>query len=223
MTETQSLDGPRQEPAAGGAARQLVILLHGLGADGNDLIALAPILGQVLPHAAFVSPDAPFPCDMAPFGRQWFSLQQSDPQSLTRGVRQAAPILQGFIDAELERHGLSGENLALFGFSQGGMMALHVGLRGPVAPAAILGFSSALIDVDGLPEEIRHRPPVLLVHGNADEVIPSTALAAASAALQANRVPVTTDLRPGLGHGIDEEGLRLAAATLSESFGSNSD
>jgi phospholipase/carboxylesterase len=155
---------------------------------------------------------------MAPFGRQWFSLQQSDPDSLTRGVRQAAPVLQDFIDAELARHDLAGENLALLGFSQGCMMALHVGLRGPVAPAAILGFSGALIDVDGLPEEIRNRPPVLLVHGNVDEVIPAAALAAASAALQANRVPVTTDLRPGLGHGIDEEGLRLAVAMLSEAF-----
>jgi phospholipase/carboxylesterase len=156
---------------------------------------------------------------MAPFGRQWFSLQHRDAKALTRGTREAAPILQGFIDAELERYGITGDDLVLLGFSQGCMMALHVGLRGPVAPAAILGFSGALLDVDALPEEIRNRPPVLLVHGSADEVIPASALAAAAAVLQANRVPVTTDLRPGLGHGIDEEGLRLAAAMLNEAFG----
>ena len=123
------LDGPRAGPAVEGAADSLVVLLHGLGADGNDLIGLAPELSRLLPGAAFVSPHAPFPCDMAPFGRQWFSLQDRAPQSLLAGARMAAPILDRFIDDELARHDLADDRLALVGFSQGTMMALYVALR----------------------------------------------------------------------------------------------
>ncbi len=130
----------------------------------------------------------------------------------------AAPALEAFIGDELEAHGLESDRLVLLGFSQGTMMALHVGLRGAREPAGVIGFSGALLAVDTLPEEIRHRPPVLLVHGGSDEVVPAQALPAASAALSANRVPVTTELRPGLGHGIDEKGLELAASMLRELF-----
>ena len=119
MTTSFDFDGPRFGPASGRAAQQLVVLLHGLGADGNDLISLAPYFAQVLPDAAFVSPHAPFPCDMAPMGRQWFSLQQRTPEAMLGGVRMSAPVLDAFLDAELERHGLTPERLALVGFSQG--------------------------------------------------------------------------------------------------------
>ncbi len=214
MTTAFDLDGPRLAPASGQAAKQLVVLLHGVGADGNDLISLAPYLAQVLPEAAFVSPNAPFPCDMAPFGRQWFSLQERTPEAMLGGVRMAAPILDGFLDAELEKLGLTAERLALVGFSQGTMMALHVGLRREAGPGAIVGFSGALLAPELLPGEIRSRPPVLLVHGAADEVVPAQALPAAVAALEANQVPVTQELRPGLGHSIDERGLQLAMGFL---------
>jgi phospholipase/carboxylesterase len=212
------LDGPRFGPAAGGAARQLVVLLHGLGADGNDLIGLAPHLARGLPEAAFVSPHAPFPCDMAPFGRQWFSLQDHGPEAMLAGVRLAAPILDGFIDDELARHGLSDERLALVGFSQGTMTGLYGALRRAEPCAQIVGFSGALIGAERLPQEIRSRPPVLLVHGDADPVVPFPALAAAQAALEASGVPVEAHRRPGLGHGIDEQGLGLAAAALERAF-----
>jgi len=218
VTDVFDLDGPRRAPAAGGAPRELVILLHGLGADGNDLIGLAPHLGRILPHAAFVSPNAPFPCDMAPFGRQWFSLQDRAPQSLLSGVRMAAPILDAFIDRELERHGLHDERLALVGFSQGTMMALHVGLRRARACAQIVGFSGHLVGAETLAEEITCRPPVLLVHGEADEMLPVAALPAAVQALEANAVPVSGHVRPGLGHGIDEQGLLLALEALEQAF-----
>ncbi len=216
MTRAFDLDGPRYGPASGQAPKQLVVLLHGLGADGNDLISLAPYLAQVLPEAAFVSPHAPFPCDMAPFGRQWFSLQERTAETMLGGVRMAAPVLDGFLDAELETAGLTAERLALVGFSQGTMMALHVGLRRAAGLAAIVGFSGALLAPELLPEEIASRPPVLLVHGAADEVVPAQALPAAVAALEANRVPVTQELRPGLGHSIDERGLQLAMGLLAE-------
>jgi phospholipase/carboxylesterase len=212
------LDGPRLGPAAGGAARQLVVLLHGLGADGNDLIGLAPHLARVLPEAAFVSPHAPFPCDMAPFGRQWFSLQDRAPEALRAGVRAAAPILDGFLDDELARHGLGDGRLAIVGFSQGTMTGLHAGLRRAQPCARIVGFSGALVGPEDLEREIRSRPPVLLIHGEADEIVPFPALAAARAALEACRVPVEAHGRPGLGHGIDQQGLELAAAALAQSF-----
>ena len=218
MTTAFDLDGPRLAPASGQAPKQLVVLLHGLGADGNDLISLAPYLAQVLPEAAFVSPNAPFPCDMAPFGRQWFSLQERTPEAMLGGIRMSAPILEGFLDAELETAGLTAERLALVGFSQGTMMALHVGLRREVALGAIVGFSGALLAPELLPAEIRSRPPVLLVHGAADEVVPAQALPAAVAALEANQVPVTQELRPGLGHSIDERGLQLAVGFLKEAL-----
>ncbi len=218
MTTAFDLDGPRYGPASGQAPKQLIVLLHGLGADGNDLISLAPYFAQVLPEAAFVSPHAPFPCDMAPFGRQWFSLQERTLETMLGGVRMAAPILDGFLDAELEKAGLTAERLALVGFSQGTMMALHVGLRREAGPKAIVGFSGALLAPELLPEEIASRPPVLLVHGAADEVVPAQSLPAAVAALEANQVPVTQDLRPGLGHSIDERGLQLAMGFLAEAF-----
>lgn len=208
------LDGPRHG-AAPGTARTLIVLLHGLGADGNDLISLAPLLGQGLPAVAFVSPHAPFPCDMAPFGRQWFSLQDREPAAILGGVRLAAPVLSGFLDTELERHGLGEDRLALVGFSQGTMMALFVALRRARACAALVGYSGALIGGETLADEIASRPPVLLVHGDADEIVPVQALPAAAATLRANTVPVETETRPGLGHGIDERGLQLGLDFLA--------
>ncbi|MFQ5773961.1 MAG: alpha/beta hydrolase [Kiloniellaceae bacterium] len=215
MSLAIELDGPRFGRAAG-EARKLVVLLHGLGADGNDLIALAPLFAQVLPDAAFVSPHAPFPCDMAPFGRQWFSFQERDAAAVLGGVRAAAPHLDAFIDRELARHGLSDGRLALVGFSQGAMMALYVGLRRARPCAAIVGYSGMLIAPELLPAEIRSRPPVLLVHGDADEIVAFPAMAAAETALAANGVAVRAEARPGLGHGIDEVGIGLGAALLEK-------
>jgi phospholipase/carboxylesterase len=134
------LDGPRFGPAAGGTAQQLVILLHGLGADGQDLIGLAPHWAQVLPNAAFASPNAPFPCDMAPYGYQWFSVQDRSPEAMLSGVRMAASPLDAFIDAEMERTGVDESRTALVGFSKGTMMSLFVGPRRERPLAGIVGF-----------------------------------------------------------------------------------
>jgi phospholipase/carboxylesterase len=208
------LEGPHHGPEQ--QARALVVFLHGLGADGNDLISLAPLLEPLLPDTAFVSPHAPFPCDMAPMGRQWFSLQDRDPDLLLAGVRNVAPSLNAFLDAELARHGLGDDRLALVGFSQGTMTALHTLLRRPKPCAVIVGFSGALLKPEVLGEEIVSRPPVLLVHGDADPVVPFQALAAAEQALDLNGVPVAAYPRPGLQHGIDQEGLQLCAAALMQ-------
>jgi phospholipase/carboxylesterase len=214
-----SLTGPQQPPASGGAPRQLVVLLHGVGADGSDLIGLAPYWAELLPEAEFLSPDAPFPCDMAPFGRQWFSLQDRSPAAILAGVRATAPILDAFLDDALAARGLDDRSLALVGFSQGTMMSLYVGLRRATAPAGIIGYSGALVGANDLPHEIRVRPPVLLVHGDADEVVPPQALPMAVKALEAAGVPVDSLTRPGLGHGIDEIGLRDGGAFLQRVLG----
>ncbi|MCC7275164.1 MAG: alpha/beta fold hydrolase [Alphaproteobacteria bacterium] len=212
------LSGPTRDPAAGGPAREIVLLLHGLGADGDDLIGLAPYLAQALPHAAFAAPNAPFPCDMAPYGYQWFSLQDRSPAMMLAGVQAAAPLLDAYVDDLLARHGLGDDRLAFVGFSQGTMMSLHVAPRRGRAAAGVVGFSGALLAGERLAEEVRSRPPVLLVHGDADPVVPFQAMATAAAALDAVGVAVATERRPGVGHSIDEAGLRLATAFLQDAF-----
>lgn len=211
------LDGPRLEPASGGLARQLVVLLHGYGADGNDLIALARHWQALLPHAAFASPNAPEPCD-AGFGFQWFELTMRDPDERWRGVQEAAPALTAFLDAELARLSLREDSLALVGFSQGTMMALHVGLRRAPGPAAILGYSGLLAGPEHLAAEIEVAPPVMLIHGDRDELIPVQALHQARETLAAAGLVVEWHVRPGLGHGIDPEGLALGGAFLAGAF-----
>jgi phospholipase/carboxylesterase len=213
------LDGPRLAPAAGGAAQQLIVLLHGVGADGNDLIGLAPYFARALPNAAFVSPHGPFPYDMAPFGRQWFSLMDRSPSRILEGLRVAAPILDRFLDLELKRHGLSDGQMALVGFSQGTMTALHTGLRRVAPCAGILGYSGMLAGAETLAAELRVRPPVMLIHGEEDPVVSFELHKLTAAALQADGVPVEAHARPGLGHSIDEEGLTLGIGFLRRVFG----
>jgi phospholipase/carboxylesterase len=211
---TIPLDGPRRKPGSGGPANALVVLLHGLGADGADLIELAGPLSRVLPHAAFVAPNAPEPCDMAPYGYQWCSLQDRDPHLLSRAADHAAGPLAGFIATELADLRLETPRLALVGFSQGTMMALHLGLRLVPAPAAIVGFSGALLAPERLAAEKRGTPPVLLIHGVTDEVVPFEQMGAAESALKAGGIAVESVARPGLGHGIDPVGMAAAAEFL---------
>lgn len=206
-------------PQSGGPARQMVVLLHGVGADGADLFGLVPYVAPMLPDAVFVSPDAPFAYDMAPFGRQWFSLQDRSAPALAAGIRATAPVLDGFLDAKLTEYGLGDSDLALLGFSQGTMMALHVAPRRPRPCAAIVGFSGAVVAAETLAAEIRSRPRVLLVHGDADPVVNPASLATAERALGTAGIPVLAEMRPDLDHSIDGPGLALATAFLRQSFG----
>lgn len=214
----QQLSGPSAGPRSGGRATQIVVLLHGLGADGNDLLGLAPVLAERLPGAAFYAPDAPDPCDMAPYGRQWFSMQDRRPPALLAGIRRAAPALDGFLDGLLARHALPAGKLALVAFSQGTMMALQVAPRRAEAIGAVLGFSGALLDDGRLVREARSRPPVMLIHGDADDIVPVDATLAAVESLQTVEMPVQWIIRPGLPHSIDPVGLadggRFLASTL---------
>ena len=217
------IDGPRLAPRSG-VARRLVVFLHGYGADGNDLIEIGRAWQEMLPETAFVSPHAPEPCGQAPMGRQWFELTFRNPEERWTGVNKAAPTLDRFLDAELARHKLPPSALALVGFSQGTMMALHVGLRRAVAPTAIVGYSGlfALPDdgaAESVAKDIRSRPPVLLVHGDSDDLIPPQALFHATEALAALDVPVEWHMSAGIGHGIDAEGLRHGGEFLMRRFG----
>ncbi len=213
------LSGPSLPPRDGGPPRQVVALLHGVGADGHDLIGLAPPLAAHLPGAAFVAPDAPFPCDMASFGRQWFSLQDRRPAALLAGLDAAVPPLEAFLDGLLAAHRLGNRHLALVGFSQGAMLALHAAPRRAPPVAAVLGYSGALVGGERLAAEARGQPPTLLVHGDMDDVVPFAALAAATSALEAAGFPVRSLARTGLGHAVDSEGIEAGGRFLREAFG----
>jgi phospholipase/carboxylesterase len=213
----KTLDGPRIEPRQGRAAA-LVVLLHGYGSDGNDLIALGEALRDRLPSAAFVAPHAPERLPHSAMGGyQWFPLTMRDPSEYWRGATAAAPALDRFLDEELARLQLSADRLALIGFSQGTMMALHVGLRRAISPAAIVGFSGLLAGPEHL-KPATSPPPIMLVHGDADDVVPVGALHTAREALAGQGYPVAWHVRPGLGHGIDGEGLRFAGDLLVQAI-----
>ncbi len=216
------LDGPRKEPSQ--SVTSLVVLIHGYGANGADLSDLADALSPALPGAAFVAPDAPEPFpEVGLAARQWFPLTFRDPGELWHGASLAGPVLDRFLDLELERYRLTPDRLALAGFSQGTIMALHVGLRRSAAPAAIVGFSGLIAGPEHLQSTIKARPPVQLIHGELDEVIPVEAIHMTREALAAANVPVEWHIRPGVGHHIDPTGLKLAAHFLAQMLGSQVD
>ena len=210
---------PRIAPKSG-TAKQLVVFLHGYGADGRDLIDIGTHWQSALPDAAFISPNAPEPCGMSPMGRQWFELTMRDPDERWRGVNHAEAKLQAVLDAELLNLKLKDTDLALVGFSQGTMMALHVGLRRKMPPACIIGYSGALVmpRSGSFEETDLVKPSVLLIHGDQDEVIPVGALRASEKALISFGVNCETHISKGVGHGIDNDGLKLGGEFLARNF-----
>ena len=209
----QMIDGPRVAPASGGAAKSLVVLCHGYGSNGADLIGLVPYWQAALPDTAFASPNAPQQLPGYPGGYQWWALSSMDPGERARGAAAAAPVLDAFLDAELARLGLADDKLALVGFSQGTMMALQVGAMRARPLAGIVGYSGMLADPDGLAASTS-RPPVLLVHGDVDDRIPVTAYHQAVAVLGELGFAVEGHVSRGLGHSIDMDGLKLGEAFL---------
>ena len=211
------LDGPRREPS--GPITALVVLVHGYGANGADLIDLAEVLSPALPGTVFVAPDAPEPLPEVGVGaRQWFALTFRDPGELWHGASLAGPALDRFLDAELARYRLPPSRMALVGFSQGTIMALHVGLRRAATPAAIVGFSGLIAGAEHLSGVIGSPPPVQLIHGEQDEVIPIEALHMTRETLAQAQVPVEWHVRSGVGHGIDPIGLKLAGHFLAQTL-----
>ena len=210
-----TISGPELLPKSGNAPDWLVIFCHGLGADGNDLIGLSAFFSEILPEAVFVSPNAPFPCDMAPMGYQWFSLQNRDENSMLTGVKSAAPILNQFIDQQLEKFNLTEDRTFLVGFSQGTMMSLYVGPRRKKPLAGIIGYSGRLIGGNELKSDIKSCPPVLLVNGDMDDLVPSELQQEAVDCLNNLGVSVQGHICSGLGHSINQRGLDFSRDFLT--------
>lgn len=208
----------RLQPLSGRAPTAAVILLHGLGDSGAGLIDLGVAWRELLPDAVFVAPDAPQPCDMAPFGYQWFSLQDRSPAAILRGVQQAAPVLNHYIDSIVAHYQLTEQRVALVGFSQGTMMSLYIGPRRAKALGGILGYSGALIGSETLLTETQSKPPVLLVHGMQDDVVPFAAMRHAELSLKTAGIAVQSLPCPHLAHSIDQAGLRAGAQFLRKIF-----
>jgi len=203
------LSGVFTPPARGGNAASLIVIMHGWGADANDLADLAYPMSLRFPGAAFFVPNAPEPCSMNPMGRQWFDLADS-----TAGPVAAGTLVEQAVRAATEDLGLEMSAVALTGFSQGGMMSLHCGLRMDPRPAAVVSFSGALLGKEGI-GAIDGKPAVLLVHGTEDQVVPFSMMQAAAAALIQNGIATQCVERPGLAHGIDPDALTSAIDFLA--------
>lgn len=213
VNNTVDLKGPSLAPQSG-QTKQLVLLLHGYGANGDDLLDLGSHWASSLPDVEFLAPHAPFPCEMTTLGYQWFSLANWHPQFLLEQIHLSVPHLNKFIDESLEKRGLTDENLMIVGFSQGAMMALYIALTRPLTCAGVIGYSGSLIY--GEPTGQERQPPVFLVHGDADEVVPYEAMKDAQNRLSAMKVPVHTYTCPAFGHGINQEGLEVGGRFLKE-------
>ena len=183
--------------------KQLVIFLHGYGANGDDLISLADFFQSTLPEAVFISPDAPFECENQPFGRQWFSLKSHAAPILNKEIKATYPILNEFIDDMLIKYDLEDKDLILIGFSQGAMMALYTGIRREHKPAALVSYSGALIGKELLPFDKKSAPEILLIHGSDDSVVKVDETITAAKAFCENKIPAEYYIFNGLAHNID--------------------
>jgi len=219
---TRALTAGRVDPASG-ETRSAVVFLHGYGANGADLLGLAEALGDHLPDTLFIAPDAPEACQGAPMGFQWFPIPWIDGSSeeeSRQGMWQAARDLDAFLTGLMVEEDLLPEQVALFGFSQGSMMALHVAPRREDAVAAVVAFSGRLLEPELLADEAVSRPPVLLVHGDQDNMVPVESLPLAAQALQnAGWEEVYAHVMRGTGHGIAQDGLEVALAFLRDRLG----
>jgi len=202
------VDGSSLQPLSGGKPEQIVLLLHGFGSSGADLISLAPHWQSASPQALFLAPNAPQRCGIGA-GFQWWPLAAFSSQALDAGAASAAPAIDMFVDRKLDQYGLTEANLAIVGFSQGTMMALHVGLRRNRPVAGIVGYSGMLTSIADLSHVASSFPPVLLIHGSADPIVPVTATHAAEAKLKKLGIDVTVHISNGLGHSVDPAGLKL--------------
>lgn len=218
MTDLTRLKGPVAAPASGRDPQSMVILLHGYGSNGADLMGLVPYWRASLPNTVFMAPNAPEICPAAPGGYQWWSLTDLGRESRAAGVRQAAPLVNAYIDMHRTANDLPNSKVALVGFSQGTMMALHVGPRRSEVLAGIVGYSGMLADAEALQTEVRTKPPLLLVHGDADPMVPFAAMGQAEVEFKGMGFEISTHAARRLGHSIDEAGLRLGADFLARQF-----
>ena len=211
------LDGPRIAPHSG-QTKKLVILFHGYGSNGDDLIGLAQHWAADFPDTAWVSPNAPDRIAEVPGGYQWFPISQLDPAAMEEGVRSVQEVVQHFIDQELIRHGLTHADVALVGFSQGTMLALHLGLRQTGKLAGVLGFSGALAGADSLKAEMTSVPAIQLIHGDQDQVLPVGLSLLAAGQLCAAGASAEFHISQGLPHSIGPDGLEIGGRFLKKAL-----
>jgi phospholipase/carboxylesterase len=216
------VNGASLQPRSGAPPKKIVVLLHGFGSSGTDMISLAPGWQDTLPDTLFLAPHAPQRCGMMGAGYQWWGLSGFAPSALAAGAASAAPAIDAFIDRKLAQYELTETDLALVGFSQGTMMALHVALRRPRAVAAVVGYSGMLAGTAGLAHGHFAKPPVLLVHGTADPVVPIAALHMSESELKRLGVEVATHISFGVGHSVDPVGLRLGRDFVAGAFAGTS-
>lgn len=214
------VNGRSLPPLSGGAPRQIILLLHGYGSDGNDMIGLAPAWRPSFPDALFLAPHAPQRCDGG-FGYQWWGLTSFSPEALASGAASAAPAINAFLDRKLDQYGLSDADVALVGFSQGTMMALQVGLRRQGRVAAILGYSGMLTASADLQDATLVKPAIMLIHGDSDPTVPIAALYDAETRLRNLGINAETHISRGLGHSIDADGLSLGQQFVAKAFAMN--
>lgn len=203
-----------QKPASGNKPKKIIVLLHGYGSNGRDLISLAPYWAPAVPDAIFVSPDAPFICEMGGGGFQWFSLAEYTPAKLLEGAQTAHPVLDNYLDKLLVEYGLNDADMALVGFSQGTMMSLYTGPRRQKQLAGILGYSGALVGDEDL--EGATQPPIRLIHGENDSVVPVMAYHQAVKSLTQKGFSLSGHTTPMLEHSIDGEGIESGSDFLGE-------
>jgi len=218
---TRELNSVRQA-AASGNATSMVVFLHGYGADGDDLMGLAKPLAEYLPDTVFLAPDGPEKCAGNQAGRQWFSvpwIDNSSEEDAVSGMHRAVDDLNAFLDKAAQQEGVSLENTILFGFSQGTMMALQLAPRRNEVLAAVVGFSGSLMLPDDLRDQLVTRPPVMLLHGDQDEVVPPEALNKAEFALDTLGFEVYAFVMENAAHGIASDGLSVATGFMREKLG----
>lgn len=218
MTDIIALDGPVRLPSSGNADA-LIVLLHGYGANGEDLIGLEPHIRRAAPNAVIASPNAPHEAPGAPpGGRMWFPITRIDPSEMARGCAEATPHIDAYLDRMLAEHDIPANRLMLIGFSQGGMLTLHVGPRRAEQPAGLVGLSCVLCEGEKLQSEAKHRAPVLLVHGQEDQVVPVNSIYLSMQGLAAAGFAPLASIEPGLPHGIGNHGLQLTLEFVHKSL-----
>jgi phospholipase/carboxylesterase len=214
------LSGPEVTPRSGRKPKKLAIILHGLGANGDNLIDIARVMNRFIPDIHFIAPNAPEPYDFQPYGYyQWFSVADRAPEKMIAGARKAEIVLNEFIDHQLQRFNLEEKDLIVMGFSQGAMMSLHTCLRRKNPVALVIGFSGSLLSPELLHSEIKSKPDVLLLHGTDDEVVPVSKIYEAEKYLKENHVPVKAFTYNNIGHSISEEGFKIALDTIKKKLG----
>ena len=212
------LTGPELSTKNGNKPKQLIIFLHGVGADGDNLIDIANVLGPHFPDAYFLSPNAPFPYDMASSGYQWFQFRDISEENLLKGLNKAMPYLNEFVDHQLKRFNLTEQDLAVIGFSQGSMIALHTFPRRSKPIALIAALSGTIVAPHLLEKELKSKPSILLMHGEKDQVVPVKFMKLSSQALKNLDFNIKTHIYPNLEHSINQEEIVETIKELKEKF-----